>query len=80
MIERLKKYIVIDEEPNLGRKTKIWCVYNKQTMEICGYVKWYGGWRKYIFETMDKKRFYDSDLLRYLGQFCEIKTDEQYGR
>lgn len=76
--DRLKKYIAIEPEDNPGKKTKIWCVYNKTTSDLCGHIKWYGGWRKYIYETIDRERIYDSDLLRYLSEFCENKTKEHY--
>lgn len=78
MTERLKKYIVIEPEDNPGKKTKIWCVYNKRTHDMCGHIKWYGGWRKYIYQTIDRERIYDWELLYALAKFCEIKTKEHY--
>lgn len=78
MNERLKKYIGIEEQPNPGKVTKVWQIYNKSTMDICGYIKWYGGWRKYVFETVDRIRIYDWELLRALAEMCETKTQEHY--
>ena len=76
--KRLGKYIGIEEQPNEGKRTKIWVVFNKRTSDICGYVKWYGGWRKYIFESIDRPRIYDWEFLRLMAGFCETATAQHY--
>lgn len=76
--KRLAKYIGIEEQPNVGKRTKIWQIYNRGTMDICGYVKWYGGWRKYIFETVDRERIYDWEFLRFVADYCESQTKQHY--
>lgn len=77
-MHRLLKYIRIEEVPNEGKRTKIWVIFNKRTDEICGHIKWYGGWRKYIFETVDRERIYDWEFLRWVAGWCENETKMHY--
>lgn len=77
MSKRLDQYIEIVEVPNEGKRTKIWNIINKQTQEIVGLVKWYGGWRKYVYHHNDNG-YSDWDFLRLIADFCETKTKEHY--
>lgn len=70
--ERLKKYIAIVPQ-NLPekRKTKAWFILDRAGKNI-GEIKWYGGWRKYV-ASLDEG-FFDSDFLKYVGDFCFHQT------
>lgn len=78
MNERLKKYIKIVEVANPGHKTKVWHVVDKKIEFLLGVVKWYGGWRKYVFYT--EAGYMDADFLKMIGAFCEERTQEHYGK
>ncbi len=59
------------------RRTKIFAVFSKRTEgDEFGIIKWYGPWRKYIFET-SKANFFDSDCLRMIADFCDEQTELQ---
>lgn len=77
---RLDKYIqIIEWKPARGGKTKRWNVINKQTQEILGNIRWYGGWRKYVFYN-EYSGFMDWDFLRLIADFCEDMTIEHYDK
>lgn len=63
-------------------KTRRWNVVNKRTREIVGVVKWYGGWRKYVFHaghpamTEPEDTWFDSDCLKMIAEFLEEKNGE----
>lgn len=79
MTDRIEKYIEIKEHPKKeGKKTRCWEVVLKVTGEVCGEIKWYGGWRKYVYYAKSQENFYDSDFLKTIGQFCEDRTAEHY--
>lgn len=40
-----------------------------------GFVRWYGPWRKYIFEP-EPRTIFEQDCLRDIADFCEAKTKE----
>lgn len=56
-------------------KTKIWDVVNTNngSEDSCGFVRWHGPWRKYVFQSPDDS-FFDWDFLRYVGDFIEQQT------
>lgn len=76
-MSRLDKYIEIREVPNGVKKTKQWQVINLNTQEIVGVVKWYGGWRKYVYYN-SVVGYSDWDFMRLIASFCEQKTQEHY--
>jgi hypothetical protein len=62
------KYI----EFNLGRlnkKTQIYIVRNIKSQMILGYIKWYGGWRQYIFEPFGSGTIFSSGCLKDIYNF-----------
>lgn len=63
--------------PNGVKKTKQWQVINLNTQEIVGVVKWYGGWRKYVYYN-SVVGYSDWDFMRLIASFCEQKTQEHY--
>lgn len=48
----MNKYITIVEVEKKP-KTSVWDVINTRTKEICGQIRWYGGFRKYVFFPTD---------------------------
>lgn len=78
-MNRIDKYISIEEIKldSPGAKTKKWEVRDKDSIRI-GEIKWYGGWRKYVYYN-DDAGFSDWDFLRLVADFCETKTKEHYG-
>lgn len=78
MSKRLDKYIEIVEDAQApGGKTKRWKIYNKLTKEVVGRIKWYGGWRKYVFYH-EWNGYMDWDFMRMIADFCEQKTKDHY--
>lgn len=60
-------------------KTTVWRVENTETMEVLGFIKWYGGWRKYVFYPIHypgETSWYDADCLIMIGNFCDNATKE----
>lgn len=76
MNKRLAKYLEWVELDNAGKKTKRWHLVGLSGK--VGEVKWYGGWRKYVFYT--DEGFYDWDCLRMIAEFCEFETKKQLGK
>ena len=57
-------------------KTRRWDVVPKGGASGCiGWVKWYGGWRKYVFYPLANITF-DSICLRDIATFCDLRTQE----
>lgn len=94
-MKRIEKYITFREVPNkkMGARTRVWNVINKRFDETIGQIKWYGGWRKYVFfikirsefvMSVDPEQrtadfvFFDSDCMRMIADFCESKTKEHW--
>lgn len=45
----MSKYIKF-ELIEKGKKTNVYCVIQKQNIELAlGFIKWFGAWRKYYF-------------------------------
>jgi hypothetical protein len=59
-------------------KTLIWGVEASEDGVDLGQVKWYGPWRKYVFEHGDN--VYEQVCLRDIAQFCEELTKEHKDR
>lgn len=70
MANRVEKYLRFD---SLGLSksglTKIWQLTDKHGGAV-GFVKWYGGFRKYCFDPLDGT-IWDSDGLRFITDFLE---------
>jgi len=60
-------FIELDPKP----KTKVFEVRNKLSGTTLGYVKWYGPWRKYIFQTELLILIFDSGCLADLKSFID---------
>ena len=51
------KYLDFIEFENTGRKTRVYGVYNKNSGNIIGCIKWYNKWRQYCFYPMNDTIF-----------------------
>jgi hypothetical protein len=69
MDNRVKKYLRFDlVGPSTTGKTRIWQLTDLKYGAACGFVKWYGGFRKYVFEPFDSS-YWDSDALEMIAAF-----------
>lgn len=59
-------------------KTKVWSVDNMEDRSHLGHVRWYGGWRKYIFEV-DQPTIWSADCLADVAEFIEFAMAERRG-
>lgn len=75
--ERVQKYITFLEAENPGKRTRVWHVLSTQGGKM-GVIKWYGGWRKYVYHPSDGE-FLDADGMAYIGAFCKERTDTHMG-
>jgi len=56
--------------------TDVWAVFAIQGDEFLGEVKWYSGWRRYVFEP-DADAIFEQDCLRDIAGFLETATAVQ---
>jgi hypothetical protein len=76
MKRRIDKYISFhDAGLSPTGKTRRWNVHCLG--EKFGDIRWYGGWRKYVFQH-DAEGFMDSDCLQVIAEFCIARTKEHY--
>ena len=81
MNKRLEKYIGIREDEKYQGKTRRWWVYSKSDGDLVGQVKWYGGWRKYVYyDLCEAGAFMDWDFMRMVASFCEEQTLVHYNK
>jgi hypothetical protein len=59
-----------------GRKTDIYDVVNDSNQVHVGQVKWYGGFRKYVFEPAQFTLF-DASCLIEISQFLSAIMEER---
>jgi hypothetical protein len=71
----MAKWIEFVEDTPPAWKTKAWRILSKQHSSHLGWVKWWGGWRKYCFFPTEGSLF-EQDCLRDIADFCESKTVE----
>jgi len=70
------KYIGFQEFILPSRKTPIYIVYNIQTDEDLGVIKWWGAWRQYCFFP-NKNTLYSIGCLIEINKFLEELKDEK---
>jgi hypothetical protein len=58
-------------------QTKVWEVRAKQGGAVLGRVRWYAGWRKYVFAP-EYGSEYEQDCLRDIAAFVEQATREHW--
>lgn len=70
--KRVEKYIRIEDwGHSASERTKVWRVYNFKHSEVVGWIKWYGGFRKYCFYLQDDTMLYDSDCMILIANFLD---------
>lgn len=68
------EFVKLVREP--GRKTDTYLVKNKVTMITIGGVFWYGGFRKYVFQT-NPNIIMDAGCLKDVSDFLEALMEER---
>lgn len=67
------KYLIFEEHTILGHKLPIYIVKNRQSNCQLGTVKFYGAWRKFIFEPGEAVIF-DASCLEDIIAFLNNRT------
>lgn len=57
-------------------KTKRWAVLNSMNGVALGWVQWYSGFRKYVYEGLPGTK-YDAGCLRDIADFTESETNKR---
>lgn len=73
-------YLVFTDEGfwKVGGKTRQFNVYSKSNRSLLGTIKWWGGWRKYVFFPLNS--LFDNVCLRNIATFCEEATATHMSR
>ena len=66
-----KKWVKFIEVSDSG-KTKVWELYNTENEHFLGVVKWYGGFRKYVFCPANDS-MYAPSCLREVARFIDTE-------
>ena len=73
------KYLVFDKYISPGRKTPIYEIKNKNTLESLGIIYFYPAWRKYVFES-NPEIIYDVNCLNDIIEFIqEVQAEWRAG-
>jgi len=56
-------------------KTKLIDVWSVKSQSFLGVIKWYGHWRKYVFDT--EKAIYDTGCMRTISDFIDKLMEER---
>lgn len=67
------KYLIFEEYTILGHKLPIYIIRNRQTNCRLGTVKFYGAWRKFVFEPCEAVIF-DANCLNDIITFLDNRT------
>ena len=67
------KYLIFEEQYIIKHKLPIYTVKNKQSNVVLGTIKFYGAWRKFVFEPSEAVIF-DADCLYDIVFFLNDKT------
>lgn len=62
----------------IGGKTRQFNVYSKSNRSFLGTIKWWGGWRKYVFFPLNS--VFDNLCMRQIAIFCEQATSAHMAR
>ena len=57
-------------------KTRIWYVRTRDNLTVIGMIRWYGRWRRYVYEPAPHT-VYEQECLRDIASFIEERTSEQ---
>lgn len=69
------KYLIFEEHTIPGHKLPIYIVRNRQSNCQLGTVKFYGAWRKFVFEP-DEAVIFDASCLEDIITFLNNRTAE----
>lgn len=73
----MAKWIRFQKGPRQeGRLTDTWAIFAIQGGDFLGAVKWYSGWRRYVFAP-DPDAIFEQDCLRDIANFLVVATGEQ---
>jgi hypothetical protein len=67
----VRKYLRFVEIPS-GGITRIWQVENVTHGSYLGCIRWYGGWRQYVFLPIEENTF-SAGCLREIADFIECQ-------
>ena len=71
MKESASKYIsILESDRSASGKTRTWEIVNTRHNEVCGKIKWYGGFRKYVFYPTDGFLF-DASCMRIVAEWLD---------
>lgn len=70
------KHLNFKEADNVGCKTKVFVVSSAYDDSFLGEIKWYGGWRQYIF-IPNADTIWSYDCLNDLSIFIKNLMDER---
>ena len=68
-------YLIFEEHIIAGHKLPIYTVKNKQSSVMLGTIKFYGAWRKFVFEPSEAVIF-DASCLNDIITFLNNKTTD----
>jgi hypothetical protein len=71
-------FIRFVEQPNVGKKTRIFLVENTQHGSLLGWIHWYGPWRQYCFLPQDNTIFSIGclqDIQDFIKQLVEERKE-----
>ena len=69
--KRYEYITMIEVVPKKERKTKVWNIYNNNSLVVIGQVKWYNYWRQYCFFPYEGSLFSVgclSDIINFIGE------------
>lgn len=72
MATKEKKWVVFEETLSDTGKTKIWRLFNVENEHFLGEIRWYGGFRKYVFYPSNDS-LYAPSCLREITEFIETE-------
>jgi len=68
-----------DEGPwKIGAKTRQFNVYSRSNRSLLGYIKWWNGWRKYVFMPLNS--VFDDKCMIQIATFLKQATDIHMAR
>jgi len=70
MITKQYKFFTIQGDAVLGRKTKLFVIYDRGN-SVLGRVLWYAGWRQYVFEPNVATIWSTgclADVMKFMGE------------
>ena len=76
----MKSYLEFNQVINVGKKTKLFHIFNKITGEFIGLIKWSGSWRQYVsaIETLENEKMeFSAGCHREVAEFIDELMNEK---